>query len=347
MAEVAAGLNDLDALADLIREDSPTLESLVLAPDGKYQTRQLTMSAVHQEVVDDLAAAFRCRDAGDFPVLYCGWGKARVGSTALNNLFGLAGLPSYYQPIKALLRHRLSGSRAPLWHLPAAAAEPCLFSKEVAGPYVLAECLYIPLRMLVEAGYPVDKLHLVLLDRHPVDCLSSWYAKWSDRVPRERLLHHHVLASLNVIRVAAYARRQGIPVTHYVYEASRDAVTAAGALFRRLGLAQRFHEDAVTNWKGLGDLDSDDAKVIYPDEPAAYSVPGLHGADTAYRFHGRGDATLDADALDVLERCGVLETYWDSVRACVADLTLDQRTADRLLSADYRLFPTAFRGSDI
>jgi hypothetical protein len=333
MNVAAIGLDDLERLADLIRQDSPAVETLPLEPDGKYQLRQLTMATAHRDVVEDLAAGFRRLGSGEFPFLFCGWGKARVGSTALNNLFGMAGLPSYYQPVKAMLRHRLSDSRAVPWCPPPAASQAQLFSKEVAGPYLLAECFYIPLRMLIEAGYPPDKLHLLLLDRHPVSCLNSWLAKWSDRVPPERLLRHHVLATLNVVRVEGYARRQGVPVTHYVYEASKDAVASARALFQRLGLADRFAEGGVTDWQGAGDLDTDRAKVIYPDEPPAYVVPGLHGADTAYRFHDHGAVSLSDVMTGVLERCGIFEIYRRSVRACVGDLGLDPQAANMLFGA--------------
>ena len=53
-------------------------------------------------------------------MLYFAWGKARVGSTALNNLFGMAGMPSYYQPLKAILRDALVGSALTPWIVPSA-----------------------------------------------------------------------------------------------------------------------------------------------------------------------------------------------------------------------------------
>ncbi|MTJ79962.1 MAG: sulfotransferase family protein [Telmatospirillum sp.] len=329
----SASYEDFESLAAFVREDSPALGDLTLEPDGKYQTRPVTLASLQREVADSLATVLAGFDGGDFPFLYCGWGKARVGSTALNNLFGLAGLPSFYQPVKAMMRHRLVGSDGGRWVIPDAATSPVLFSKEVGGPYLLAECFYNPVRMLVEAGYPAPRLHLVLLDRRPADCLESWLAKWSDRVPPERLLQHHVLASLNIGRIESYARRQGIPVTHYVYEASRDAVASARALFSRLGLASRFRDDAVTDWRDKGNLDTDGTGVIYPDEPAVYAVPGLHGADQGYRYHARAGAFSDEKAADLLDRCGVLETYRRSVRACVADLNLTAPTAQDLLQS--------------
>ncbi|HXP96871.1 MAG TPA: sulfotransferase family protein, partial [Telmatospirillum sp.] len=309
----AVDQDDLMRWAALIQQDATSLESVSLDPDGIFQTRKTTMATVHQDVVDDLAAGFRCRGPDDFPLLICGWGKSRVGSTALSNIFGMAGLPSYYQPLKAMLRNRLNDIRKASWCPPSASLHSHLFSKETAGPYLLAECLFIPQKMLIEAGYPPDKLHLLLLDRQPVDCLNSWFARLSGRISRERLLRHHVLAALNVVRVEGYARRQGIPVTHYVHEASKDAVASAQALFLRLGLGDRFAEREVTDWEDAGDLDSDRAKVIYPDEPSVFAVPGLHGAETGYRFQKHEVRPLGDDVMDLLTRHGLFESYQRSV----------------------------------
>jgi hypothetical protein len=188
--------------------------------------------------------------------------------------------------------------------------------------------------MLVEAGYPPDKLHLLLLDRHPVDCLNSWFTRLSGRISRERLLRHHVLAALNVTRVESYARRHAIPVTHYVYEASKEAVATARALFLRFGLGARFSESEVTDWKDAGDLDTDRAKVIYPDEPPAFAVPGLHGAGTGYHFQKHEMSPLDDSVMTILDRCGLFDSYRHSVCACVEDLGIDRKTAIGLFGVE-------------
>ncbi|MFM9735769.1 hypothetical protein, partial [Streptomyces niveiscabiei] len=87
--------------------------------------------------------------------------------------------------------------------------------------------------------------------------------KWTDRVSRADLLDHFVIASLNARRVEAFARRQGVPVTHYVYEASRQPIAAAAALFRRLGLAGRFTADQVTDWQGLDAFDEHNSHLSF------------------------------------------------------------------------------------
>jgi hypothetical protein len=321
---------ETERLADLIRRQNPSLDTMLLPPAGVFQTRTVALDTLTDELTDCLAEIFRHRHAEDFPVLCCAWGKCRVGSTPLTNLFGVAGIPSYYQPLKASLRDAMVGRPLTPWIVPSAKDQPHIFSKETAGPYSLAESLFIPLRALIEAGYPPDRLHAIMLDRAPASSLASWLEKWSDRAPESTLVHNFVAAALNAHRVESYARRQGIPVTHYVYEASKEAVASVRILFARLGLASRFADDAVTDWGETGQLHSEGSRIIFPNEPALYTPVGIHGSDTAYRYHARGTAALSQTQLDLLRRCGVDDVYRASVDACGRDLGFSASTSERL-----------------
>jgi hypothetical protein len=322
--------DDVERLARLVREQHPSLDTMWLVPDGKYQTRSVALDTLMREMTQCLAAGFAQRDPADFPMHYFAWGKCRVGSTPLTNLFGVTGMPSYYQPLKMMLRHLFIGRAATPWMIPSAQDEPHIFSKETAGPYVVAESLFNPLQLLVEAGYPADRLHVIMLDREPASSLASWLDKLSGCVPDSMLLHNYIVAALNTGRMESYARRHGIPVTHYVYEASKEAVQSVRILFDRLGLAGRFADHAVTDWGATGQLRSASSRITYGDEPTIYNLAGLHGADTAYRYRARGTASLSAHQLDLLERCGVNDVYRASVDACVRDLGLDAATAEQL-----------------
>lgn len=334
MADRDAVLCDFMRVADLIRMDHPALSREILASDGPYQMRRFTVDAMMSGVIDRLAAGWRDRDPADLPTIIYAWGKARVGSTALTNLFGMAGLPAYYQPVKAIVRQVLMGCDGAAWTVPSKRLHSHVFAKETAGPYSLAECLYMPLQALIEAGYPAEKLQLIMLDRNPADSLASWLDKWSDRVPAEHLVRHHILASLNGIRVEAQARRSGVAVTHYVYEASRDPVRAARFLFRRLGLANRFTSAAVTDWRERGNLESADCGIIYPDEPDVYQVPGLHGTDTAYCYRERRKNALTEAQTALMAEFGLDELYRASVAACSAELGSDLAAAAGLMGFD-------------
>lgn len=322
--------DETERLADLVRRQHPSLDTLLLESDGKYQTRTVALDALMREATDCLASSFRHRRAEDFPMLYCAWGRCRVGSTALTNLFGVAGMPSYFQPVKVILRHSLVGRAGEPWMVPSAADQPHIFSKEMAGPYVLAESLFLPLQPLIEAGYPAARLHLIMLDRDPASSLASWLEKWSGRIPEGRLIHNYVIATLNTLRVESYARRHGIPITRYVYEASKEAAQSVRILFDRLGLTARYTESAVTDWKERGQFESKSSGITFLSEPAVYTVPGVHGSDTAYRYRTRKTASLSDAQLEVLRRYGIHDIYRASVEACARDLGLDAVTSARL-----------------
>jgi len=329
MKSSATILDELDRMADRVRADDPSIDTAWLEPDDKFQLRGMTLDAALRETVDRLGEGFQALRPADFPTLYFGWGKARVGSTALNNLFGIAGLPSFYQPVKAVLRQVVADAPSAPWRLPSADTAPLIFCKETQGPYFLGECLFVPLQVLVEAGFPPDKLHLIVLDRDPARSLASWLNKLSHLVPPPVLMRHYVIAALSQRRIKRYAAQHGIPTTHFVYEASQEPLRAARELFERLGLADRFTEDAVTDWKDSGRLASAEARIIYPAQPAIYDVPGLHGSDTAYRFRNGGTVLTRAQQ-EFLARSGVRDVYREAVRSCIADLRLDATTSARL-----------------
>jgi hypothetical protein len=326
----ATSADSLERIADLIRQQHSSLETMLLSPVDKFQTRTVTLETLMREVTECLAVNFRHRPADDFPMLYFACGKARVGSTALSNLFGMTGMPSYYQPLKAMLREALVGASLTPWIVPSATDEPRIFSKETIGPYVLAESLFNPLQLLIEAGYPPHRLHLIMLDREPASALASWLEKLISRAPESTLLRHYVIAALSAIQVAGYANRQGVPVTHYVYEVSKEAISSVRVLFDRLGLSSSFTENAVTSWREPQQGQVDNARVIFPSEAPIYKVPNLHTSDSGYRYQRRATTTLSETQLDILERCGVNEGYRASVAACVRDLGLSASTSARL-----------------
>ncbi|WP_407115968.1 sulfotransferase family protein [Bradyrhizobium sp. LMG 9283] len=322
--------DSLQRIADLVRQQHSSLDTLPLSPIGEFQTRTVTLETLMREVTECLAEDFRRRPAQDFPLLYFACGKARVGSTALSNLFGMTGMPSYYQPLKAILRDALVGRPLTPWIVPSATDAPHVFSKETIGPYVLAESLFNPLQLLIEAGYPRQRLHLIMLDREPASSLASWLEKLISRAPADTLLRHYVVAALSAAHVANYAERQGVAVTHYVYEVSKEAVSSVRVLFGRLGLSSSFTENAVTSWREPGDVQANNARVIFPSEATIYKVPNLHTSDSAYRYQRRATTSLSEAQLEVLERCGVNDAYRASVAACVRDLGLNAAMSARL-----------------
>ena len=325
---------EFEHIAELVRRDDPALASIETYPDGKYQARTATLKALYDEVTECLAEGFHGRAPDDFPTLHCALGRCRVGSTALANLFGVAGLPSYQQPVKAVLRQRLHGKAGRALIPPSAMEQADVFSKETVGPYVLAECLINPLQVLIEAGYPRERLKLIVLDREPSRSLASWLAIFSARMPETLLVRNHILAALNIRRVENYAVRLGVPVIHFVHEASKEPVESARALFDRLGLSARFTAAAVTDWKEMGQIESKNAKLVFPTEPDIYDIPGALRSATAYQYRNGAATPLSAQNLAMLARFRIHEIYRAAAQACAHDLRMNEATAQRLFGLE-------------
>jgi hypothetical protein len=315
---------EIQRMMRLMEGPEGALENEPLPPDGKYQTRTITLLQLTDEVARRLRRSLRSRSAADLPLLFCSWGKCRVGSTALTNLFGIAGIPALYQPIKTMARHRLLDSEPHAWVPPRASEHPHIFSKEMAGPYLAVEAIFNPLKMMITAGYPAEKLHFLVLDRDPYASLASWVARWSDRVPRPQLIEHFALSSLQICRMRSYARANGIAVTHYVYEASRRPMEAIEALFRRLGISQHFHPGVVRDWNERGALDSKQSGISFPEEPPVYVVPGLHSSEKQYSYRARDTGNLSEAERRLVSELALPELYHEIVAACIQDLGFDQ-----------------------
>ena len=209
-----------------------------------------------------------------------------------------------------------------------------VFSKETVGPYVLAECLINPLQVLIEAGYPRERLKLIVLDREPSRSLASWLAIFSARMPETLLVRNHILAALNIRRIENYAVRLGVPVIHFVHEASKEPVESARALFDRLGLSARFTAAAVTDWKEMGQIESKNAKLVFPTEPDIYDIPGALRSATAYQYRNGATTPLSAQNLAMLARFRIHEIYREAAQACAHDLRMNEATAQRLFGLE-------------
>ncbi|WP_328912964.1 MULTISPECIES: hypothetical protein [unclassified Streptomyces] len=313
---------DPAGLAGLLSTQAPELPDTELPPDGRYQLTTTTVRAMDEAVNATLRAGFRGRPAEDFPTLVVGWGRCRVGSTAITNLFGIAGVPAYYQPVKTIARYELTGGTGSPFVLPD--GETALFAKEMAGPYLAYECLFNPIRNLIESGWPADRLRLLVLDREPVASMDSWMAKWEERIGRSRVVDNFLLATANYPVVRRYAESAGVQVTHFPYEASRQPETTVARLFGRLGLSDRYRPDILTGWGAAGDLNSENALVRYPAEPEAYVVPGIHGNEKDYRFRQRTISRLTEEEQDMARAPEVRDRYLESVARCCDDLGIGE-----------------------
>ncbi|MER9216938.1 hypothetical protein NKI54_34015 [Mesorhizobium sp. M0663] len=85
---------NLDQICAAIKADDAKYPYAVTGDRSRYQTIKTRLADLNQRIVDTLARAFEDRSADCFPALAVSRRKCRVGSTALTNLFGIAGFPS-------------------------------------------------------------------------------------------------------------------------------------------------------------------------------------------------------------------------------------------------------------
>jgi hypothetical protein len=86
----------------------------------------------------------------------------------------------------------------------------------------------------------------------------------------------------------------------------------------------------VTEWNEMGNRESNSARIIFVEEPGAWTLPGLHGSDTAYEYRTRKTASLSDAKLELLDRYRIHDICRASVKIGVRDLGLNTATSERL-----------------
>lgn len=242
-------------------------------------------------------------------------------------VFSAAGVESHYQQLKNLLRWKFE-SVSYNWRIPRRREHP-IFLKETLGPYTHAESVFNPLAILLGAGYPPEKLRLLIYGRAPRQTWLSWRECWRGRTAVE----HLAAAYQRTEAIRQQARSLEIPVTTAVYEALRDH--EAGLVVQRMfsSLALRVDQEVIANAvSNLPALTGDNRSVVFPSEPAAFdSWPFLGRAQESRRlsYFRREDEPLNQHEVASMLSGRVVDIYDTWRRQCEDDLQLAvERDAD-------------------
>lgn len=194
----------------------------------------------------------------------------RSGTTALLRVFSGAGIESYFQELKNLLRWKLHGQKFH-WFFPHTEVST-IFMKETLGPFTEAEARFDPLEVLLKAGVPPTKLHLLTYGRDPIHTWTSWNHWWGTRTN----VNHLISSYQTTERIRTQACLSGIASTTLVYEMFRDfdVTTIMQRLFARLEIP--FASNAVSNWSDLPAMDSVVSNISDFKEPVEFSTPHIH-----------------------------------------------------------------------
>jgi hypothetical protein len=253
----------------------------------------------------------------DLPALTVVAGPCRSGTTALQRAAAATGHPSYFQPLKRLIRSAMVGQDAQFTLWPAAGP---VVLKETFGPFVIGEVEFDPLGILRRCGYPISMLSLIITLRHPVDLFHSWQRLYGANgrfgAPSPDLF---VAAFRHTLDVHQWARDSGHRVTAFAVDSlsNKEPESVLSTLFARHGLD---YTSAAVDWTGAsgGRLDE---LIIREPEPAVFrasgSLDGVRHA-TNYSLHGRQCGTLIRKVPDRVVELAVM--YECFVAQCLNDL---------------------------
>lgn len=240
-------------------------------------------------------------------------GPCRSGTTALGNVFAHAGYISYMQPIKSIRRAIEEGTEVPEFKIDA--SQTVIVSKETFGAKTESE-YFDPVEILLKAGYPKEKIHLIMMMREPASTLTSWTWMWD-----EVLMDGFIRSYRESDGILRNAKALGVATTSYVHEAIRD--NSSGLVVERL-FNRTFGNVEVANssvdWSKGPNFESD-KKVRFFDEPPERFV---HAVKTwgGYEYRALKSELLLNEVVKLKEE-GIFKIYNDFLQRCKLDLGID------------------------
>jgi len=217
---------------------------------------------------------------------------------------------SHMQPIKSARRAMEVGEKVTPWKIEAAGM--FVAAKETFGPYRQSE-FFNPVEILLNAGYPGEKLAVIPILREPAQAFSSWKRMWED-AEIEKLVKAYELT----LQVKKMAEAEGLFVFPYVHETIRDNQPAAvlAILFQKLGL--NICQLTVTlsaKWEEF----KGSTNVFFYDDPPPEFVSGIKERGK-YEYRDLNVSQEDIEAVDSNPR--LKEIYNSFYQECECNLGL-------------------------
>ena len=269
--------------------------------------------------ISEVIARIDIGDPHRIPKIILGVAPARSGSTVLMRVFGASGVEAHFQQLKNILRWLMQGEEFS-FVLPQS-PDRTLFLKETLGPYSIQEATFNPLTVLLEAGYPPEKLLFCVIGRHP---FSTW-ASWKHWFGQNTSLDLFAAAGQTIENMRQHAMHSGLPTTTLVYEILNEhpPKTVINKFLTRLGIL--FTPISCTGWENLAAFGRPGSNIILPEEPKVFVVPHVHDrASTTPEliFYPSEKTILDLpqEERDWIAASGAFSIYEGWLAACRRDL---------------------------
>jgi hypothetical protein len=296
---------------------------------NRYQIQPVSSQQISSNIV--------LEDVGEAPNIILSVSPCRSGSSVLVRVFGAAGVLSYYQQLKSMLRWKMQGEDV-CWKVPSL-PHTNIFLKETLGPYTETEALFNPMNILLDAGYPPEKLRILILGRHPLNTWASWDKWWNGATS----IDNFIKANITTEKIREQAEREGISVTTVVYEALKyyDADTVVKRMFGRFGIP--YSPIAVDGWQTLPEFGTPGSHIHYREIPPIFNVPGIldsvRSADKLIYSSIDNDVTdFDENTVLQIQEAGLTEIYEKWKRECETHLRINVGGLEKDANTKYRKY---------
>lgn len=296
---------------------------------NRYQIQPVSSQQISSNIV--------LEDVGEAPNIILSVSPCRSGSSVLVRVFGAAGVLSYYQQLKTMLRWKMQGEDV-CWKVPSL-PHTNIFLKETLGPYTETEALFNPMNILLDAGYPPEKLRILILGRHPLNTWASWDKWWNGATS----IDNFIKANITTEKIREQAEREGISVTTVVYEALKyyDADTVVKRMFGRFGIP--YSPIAVDGWQTLPEFGTPGSHIHYREIPPIFNVPGIldsvRSADKLIYSSIDNDVTdFDENTVLQIQEAGLTEIYEKWKRECETHLRINVGGLEKDANTKYRKY---------
>lgn len=263
----------------------------------------------------------------------------RSGTTAQLRVFAEAGAQAHYQPFKAILREMEQGGDLD-FRIPDG-IDQTIFIKETVGPYNEAQSTLDPIAILLEAGFPIEKIHLIPMLRQPLATFASWIKVneavrkyFNGAIPTNDLLENAIVSYNTVYSIRQRAIGAGIPTTTFVQESLRDnnPEQVVRSLLGASGL--KFSQTSVKGWRDLKPMGEEGSNIFF--HPRGTEPEKDEGSQVIHQIllHSDGlqyvskedreiDDVLTIEQAERLFKSGVYNFYEEFRLAAQTDLGLN------------------------